>query len=78
MDRVEERQAALSPGGNSSVNSLATTAGIVWEMPRMQADSSSDQIQQASKADAKISFPAAVCHEERIYNQLPLQITSHL
>lgn len=62
MDIVEERHAALGPGGNSSVNSLATAAVIVWETLRMPVDSSLDQIQQVSKADAEISFLPSSCY----------------
>lgn len=54
MHIVEEKPAALGPVGNGSVNSLATAAVIVREMLR-QADSSLDQIQPVSKADAEIS-----------------------
>lgn len=61
MDTVEEKEAALGPGRDGSVNSLTTTAVIVREMLR-QADSSLDQIQQVSKADAEISFlPSSCC-----------------
>lgn len=61
MDIVEEEQAALGPGGNSSVNSLATAAVIVREMLR-QADSSLDQKRRVSKADAEISFLPSSCY----------------
>lgn len=61
MHIVEEKPAALGPVGNSSVNSLATAAVIVREMLR-QADSSLDQIQPVSKADAEISSLPSSCY----------------
>lgn len=61
MAIVEEEQAALGPGGDGSVNSLATAPVIVQETLR-QADSSLDQIHQVSKADAEISFLPSSCY----------------
>lgn len=61
MDTVEEEQAALGPGGDGSVNSLAAAAVIVRETLR-QADSSLDQKQPVSEAGAEISFlPSSCC-----------------
>lgn len=61
MDIVEEEQAALGPGGDASVNSLATAPVIVRETLR-QADSSLDQIHHVSTADAETSFlPSSCC-----------------